>query len=399
MKKNTQYISLRKDGRYKISVLVGTQVIVRYAKYEDDAIEIRDSLLIYRNVKEKYVKPGIHGVTSRTKMATAFYSWMQKYQPPHYAISTYRGVRGIYEAYVLCYFAEISIEEIDSEYAQAVIDDLGLTGGWKSSGLSTSTLQRVVYYLKAFFGDCVGAGYVRENPFAGIKYPKNKHRKRGAFTQKEQQILLDHVRRNCYEAWLLLRGYFETGCRREELLAVQWRDVDVKDCSLLIHQVLVYDDSGNIVVQPYPKTKNSNRTVYLSEDLMGRLANYHALHDPKDWDDSFVFHPDKGKFWKPNTVSRYVYARLKKLGLSGGSRHLCLHSTRHTMATRLINEQVPIPTIKMLGGWESAETIFNNYADSNLDDVRDAQKSILFSGNGHGKQGQQGQQAVLEGIK
>lgn len=56
-----------------------------------------------------------------------------------------------------------------------------------------------------------------------------------------------------------------------------------------------------------------------------------------------------------------MYAALKKLKLTPKKR-LSLHSTRHTVATKLVNANVPIPSIQAIGGWASPDTILHNYA-------------------------------------
>ncbi|MDO0874410.1 hypothetical protein M9881_03915 [Carnobacterium divergens] len=62
-----------------------------------------------------------------------------------------------------------------------------------------------------------------------------------------------------------------TGCRKSELLAAQWHDIDFTEKKLTIGKTLATDGFGKFVIQT-PKTKSSERTLELDNKLFEILS-------------------------------------------------------------------------------------------------------------------------------
>jgi integrase len=126
---------------------------------------------------------------------------------------------------------------------------------------------------------------------------------------------------------------FGTGARISEALGVQWKDVDFKNRQVLIRQTKL----GN------------ERYANLPPDLFVAIANL-----PRD----------KDPFAIAYTTARDAWARTVK---TADIEPLTFHSCRHGFATGLLMHGVDVITIAKLGGWKSAQHVFQTYGHARDD--------------------------------
>lgn len=122
---------------------------------------------------------------------------------------------------------------------------------------------------------------------------------------------------------------FATGARISEALAVRWGDIDLRKREVLIRQTKL----GN------------ERKAHLPTDLFIALANL-----PRDRNKPFPWADHMGplRHWE-RAIER---ARIERL---------TYHSCRHGFATALHDKGVGVKTIAQLGGWKSAQHLFQTY--------------------------------------
>lgn len=123
-----------------------------------------------------------------------------------------------------------------------------------------------------------------------------------------------------------------TGSRRGEILDLRWKDVDLV---------------RGVIRIPQPKTKNA-KTIPISETLRELLGVL-----PRGIGEAHVFTRRSGCAWEPSKLRRAfdVAKTLAKL-----RDELTIHSLRHTHASWLAIEGVPIRTIQELLGHSSYRT-------------------------------------------
>lgn len=127
---------------------------------------------------------------------------------------------------------------------------------------------------------------------------------------------------------------FATGARISEALAVRWADIDFKRRTVLIRQSKL----GN------------ERTAHLPSDLFIALANLPRDRKPFPWKTA----PGAIRHWN-RTIAR------------AGIEALSFHSLRHGFATSLAGKGVDVKTIAQLGGWKSAQHLFQTYLHADAD--------------------------------
>nr|DAH99901.1 MAG TPA: Integrase [Caudoviricetes sp.] len=171
--------------------------------------------------------------------------------------------------------------------------------------------------------------------------------------------------------------YFQTGCRRGELLAVTFADIDFYNKALHIYKNIargrVKGGYGEIVTEP--KTKGSVRDIPLSDDVLARIAK--IKHDKNLPNDAFVFsfHENHSRWIAIDAVTQTFGKIREKANLP---KELTLHSTRHTFASTLLTKGVDYATVAELGGWSSAAVLMAIYAHSNNAKKQEVMRRFMF---------------------
>ena len=182
--------------------------------------------------------------------------------------------------------------------------------------------------LKSLFNRCrEWKLFEDDNPVESVKLLKEP-RQRLRFLEPEEE---DRLLAECAEPLrsLILIG---TNCGlrlKSEALTLRWDDVDV------MHRTPT-------VAAAYAKS-GASRTVSLNSVMLATLSRL-----PKR--SEFVFAKPNGK---PYHAIRGFREACQRAGLTG----VTPHSTRHTFATRLVENGVDLRTVQELGGWATLSLI------------------------------------------
>jgi len=181
--------------------------------------------------------------------------------------------------------------------------------------------------LRGIFALARGDGILRADPLGGIENKERPPREDpDPFTEGEQRAILGMLAQRYNEQ---VYNYFDfafaTGMRPEEIIELQWRDIDLP---IGIARVTRARSLGEIRV---PKNKKY-RDVELDSIARAALARQ-AKHSRLA--DGYVFlNPLTSEAWNSTASQRdnYWNPTLKALGI----RHRVPYNTRHTRATRLL---------------------------------------------------------------
>ena len=224
-------------------------------------------------------------------------------------------------------------EVLKRSHVEAWLDDLA------DQGLQVNTRRS---QLSTLFG-CLHHACDQELPIAAnilrIPYPQRSDPLPKYLEPHECQYVIETVfndtqgetlRAPLDRAWFLTLLY--TGIRTCELLDLRLSDVDFASKRLVIHT-----------------SKNHHaRIVFMTPELSSVLVAYLA-HRPRMDDDHFWI--DQGQPLLSARV-RYCFERWHKLS----QVHVTAHRLRHTFATYLINQGMPIHSIAKLLGHRSLNT-------------------------------------------
>lgn len=202
------------------------------------------------------------------------------------------------------------------------------------------------------------------NPADRAILPKgDKIRGNDSLQPEEIKTILSALQGEETQFRLLVTMYIVTGCRRGELLALEWKDVDFDKGEIYIHQSANYTAEEGVFIGP-TKT-NETRHIALPKTVMGLLTKHKAeqallsyrLGDM--WNgQGLVFTRLTGEPIMPVIVNKWLTEFCKKNGL----RHINPHLFRHTAATILLTNGVDVLTVSKMLGHANTSTTLDVYA-------------------------------------
>ena len=141
--------------------------------------------------------------------------------------------------------------------------------------------------------------------------------------------------------------------------------------------VSLHEGKKHLYLKPEPKNRSSQRYIPISQATADLLKKEKELQQSKktfsEKDLVFQDRYNNRKYILPERLYQRFKAVLKKAELDP---ELNIHSTRHTMATHLINSGVSIPTIQKLGGWSTPDVLLSVYAHTSNENVVEAVKLL-----------------------
>lgn len=200
----------------------------------------------------------------------------------------------------------------------------------KTAGLSPSVRQHIHDFLNSSFKEALRYELVEKNPVAAVERPKGGVLVEPQVWNRDQIVAFLEASEGhrLHAAFHLL---LSLGLRIGELLALRWDDLDGN--RLRVQRTLTVD-GGTVGFGP-PKTRNSTRDVYLSDDILAKLEAHRSMQDgeraitPRWSDEGLIFPSSVGSPLRPENFWR-VYKRLVKVA---GVPQVRVHDLRHTYIT------------------------------------------------------------------
>jgi integrase len=152
--------------------------------------------------------------------------------------------------------------------------------------------------------------------------------------------------------------------RRSELLGLRWSDVDLDGGRVAVRQALVLVDHEARLIE-LSKTSKSRRGVTLDPDSLAvlrawrrRQAEERLAVGPGWTDSGLVFTDLDGRWLHPETVSKAFGGAVKAAGVSP----LTFHGLRHTAATLMLIQGVPLKVVSERLGHSSIAVTGDTYS-------------------------------------
>ncbi len=221
----------------------------------------------------------------------------------------------------------------------------------RSEGVTNSTINRDLALLSSAIGYANSEWDWRlPNPVRGRKLPEPEGRVRW-ITMEEAQRLIEAARKARRTTFLadFITVALYTGCRKEELLGLEWRRVDLKQS--LLHLEARHTKAGK------------RRSVPLCREARAALvsrARFRAEHCP---DSPWVFaQVDGGR-------GRDIRDAFSAASREAEIQDLTIHDLRHTCAAWLVSAGAPLAEIRDLLG-HSTILMTERYAHLAPDNLR-----------------------------
>ena len=269
-----------------------------------------------------------------------------------------------FELKVLQYFKDYDIFLINEK------DILKWKDNILSCKYSNSYNDRIYYVFSIFLDYCCLYYDLPQNVLRNVGpfKPKIEINKRDFYTLKEFKLFIKNVDNILYKSYFILMFY--TGCRPSECMALKFSDFDGK----YIHITKSIQRRGKREIDT-PKNKYSIRDIILNKisiKTIKQLKKYYKANGHYD-DDYFILGGSKPL--APTTIDRYKSIACKKAKL----KNITQHQFRHSYATYLISNGIPLNVVSKMLGHSNVETTARVYVHQDITQ----EKRVLKTLNSH----------------
>lgn len=351
--------------------------------------EIQDAQKEFEH-QEQLLRLG-HSIESEELFEPAFMEWLKLYKsPPTRKPSTYASYIDTYNTHFAEAFGQMPLYAITQDVVQDYYQKKQLNGArrdGKPGGLSAKTIRNHHMILKDFFSYAQKKYKLSENPTLETTRPEVVAKEMRVLSPDEMQIFIEEVMRETQRIAILTDLF--VGFRVGELLALDIADFNLERQTITVNKNLIrvntvalsldnpnikilnYDPSKktHLVIQSTPKTKSSNREIAISDGLCELLVRHIFTMAHSSWPnpDNLLFPSKAGTYIDPKSFE----IRLKAVSKRCEIKKVNPHALRHTLATRLVEEQTPLNIVQGILGHSSLETT-RKYLHKNDDVEREA---------------------------
>lgn len=272
-------------------------------------------------------------------------------------------------------FGDEPVQRLTKAHLDELVADL-LAGGTKTAKgrarrpWGAIAVNKFTQTAAMVLADAQRQGLVARNAAEHVDPVAVSHRSVDTYTEAEVQVLLRSIAGDrLAHAWELAL----CGLRRGEIAGLRWTDVDLDGKTLSITNNRV--DAGGKAVENDPKSAMSRRTLWLPDRLQSVLRAARARQAAERLaagssyrSGEYVVSNEVGDPYHPQVLSRYWQDAVKAAGL----RSIKLHAARHTAATALHLDGVPIAVIAAWIGHKDASLTMRLYAHSQDDALKAA---------------------------
>lgn len=225
--------------------------------------------------------------------------------------------------------------------------------------ISGKTLKNLHGLLHGILGSAVEAGHLTANPASGVRLPRadDHQRQEVAFlTEAEFWQIADELPDYWRPFFIVLVG---TGIRLGELMALDVGDIllDRRPAVARITKSLRYTRGKGFEIGP-TKTRRSRRTVSLDPTAVDALAP----HLTRPAGDRLVVQPNGKPMYPTNLYARVWRPAVKAAQEKGLTKSPRIHDLRHSHASWLIAQGLPMTVVQARLGHESIVTTVDRYS-------------------------------------
>ncbi len=260
--------------------------------------------------------------------------------------NTIRQYRIVTELYIIPGLGNIKLKDLKPEHIQHRYNEMVRQG----KGLRTIQVTHAVIHRALELA--VKLGIISRNPDDATSPPRPKQKEMQFLDQSQVQQLLITARMKNDPYSHLYHLAVSTGMRQAELLGLMWPDLDWEKKTLQIQRQLTLKKGGGFELST-PKTKAGKRTIILGQASLESLRKHQQ--------EQFNLMKKAEKKWQENdlifttsigtSIDKYnLIKTFKKLLKDAGLPNIRFHDLRHTAATMMLNNGIPVIVVsKRLG--------------------------------------------------
>lgn len=303
--------------------------------------------------------------------------WL-KITAPTIERTTYQSYEGLISARLDPFFREKKLRLCDvepkhiRELHQSIFND----------GCNANTVIHYHAVVRKALQYAVKNEMISENAADKVDRPKKGKYLAGFYSKEELAALFEATKEDSMAVVIQLAAYY--GLRRSEVLGIRWSAVDFERGTVSInHKVTetTVDGQHKLFTEDKLKTKSSFRTLplipavrVLLEKQKEKQAQYRKLFRKsycRDYED-YICTDEMGKLFRPNYVTDHFSILLKRHGL----RHIRFHDLRHSCASLLLSQGIPMKQIQDWLGHSTFATTADIYSHLDFNSKQESADAI-----------------------
>lgn len=287
--------------------------------------------------------------------------WLEDNVKINCKYNTYDTYKKLIHEHIENTIGNYKIKQIDTYLIQQFINDM------YKNNYSKATIELTKNVLNVAF-KCAIQTYnlININPVQYVKIPKfeaSKTKTKNKVITTEQFNKLIELNPVGSDLYICLQLSFHTGMRRGEVLALQWKDIDLDNKIIHIRHTLIKKPHG-VPELTTPKTKNSIRDIAIGDTLL-KILKAHKLRQKENKlkhgkyyvDTDFICTNELGKQLNVDVFQSRMNALIKKINFD-----FTFHYLRHTHASLLIEAGANMKDVQARLGHSSLSTTMDTYS-------------------------------------
>ena len=370
-------ISQRKDGKYTARFTPPSGG--RREKHFDTLAEARN-WLADAQYEEK------HGMVIANKEMTVdmwFTFWMDNLICD-LSPNTRRNYRERYKINIQPVVGPMRLSDVKPMHCKIILNRM-------DANYAGSTIRQTYIAMGTMFKSAVMNKMLLQHPMDGVKYTKPVRAVndiRFLSVDEQKNFMEAAARSHNYRQYALL---LETGLRTGELIGLTWDAIDWRNRTLTVNKTLEYRHKQGYWRAGPPKTVTSYRTIPLTNrayQILKECYNERSSRKESEALSQILEYIDRRTGEKNYMVMRDLVfinfrtgepaknssydTHLYKLCDEAGIERFCMHSLRHTYATRAIESGMPPKVLQKLLGHKSIKTTMDRYVHVTDDSMTSA---------------------------
>ena len=313
-----------------------------------------------------------HQVTTTIKFQKLCEQWFGEYAELNHRGTTLQREH-LFTDRVYPAIGHLRIDKITARDIQKFINSLAKPGANKRNGkpLSQKTIRHHLSFISSIFEYAIRLDMVSTNPCSKVIIPKidaegkaYKKPEKHIYTKEQAKEFMTILR----EAPMKYRVFFTlaiyTGCRRGELLGIEWKNIDFESHTLIIDHTSNYT-AKNGIYSDATKTDRSTRIVDLPPTVIELLRSYNHEQDSyiknlgDKWQDyDRLFTKWDGRPMHPNTPYTWLMRKCERRNFP----FYGIHTLRHFFASVEIEAGVDPTTVAAMLGHSTPQTTLTTYS-------------------------------------
>ena len=279
------------------------------------------------------------------------------------AHATYGAYQGLLKSTIVPYFRKkkLTLRELEARHLQMFYSEM----------LRRVTPNTVIHYhavIHSALKYAVKTDMLIQNVADKVDRPRKNSFQPVFLSADEMQKMFEVLRGTKLELPVLVAAFY--GLRRGEVVGLKWDAIDFERNTITIKHIVTnakIDGKCEIVCADRAKTKSSLRSLPLVSNIREKLL---ALREQQKENrrvcgncyskkyDGYVFVDAMGNIFNPRSVT----ANFSKLLEQNGLRHIRFHDLRHSCASLLLANDVPLKHIQEWLGHSDIGTTANIYS-------------------------------------